>query len=172
MRLESRGHKSGYRQPDADGEYADVVELGYKDGEREESQEERAEAERLKGYVKKGGGGDKLRGFGKGYEEFDDEIVSDLKAAEMVDILKSRGHKDIRLSDNAGRYLCDFIYYCSLAEQHRTNSGENSKEGKGKKTRVLFLHCPPVDEPLSTATVVEYIKLVVSLACERIENGC
>jgi len=39
---------------------------------------------------------------------------------------------DIRPSDDAGRYLCDFIYYSSLAQLWK----------RGEERRVAFLHVP------------------------------
>jgi hypothetical protein len=39
---------------------------------------------------------------------------------------------DVRISEDAGRYLCDFIYYSSMA--HLTK--------KQEKRRVVFLHVP------------------------------
>jgi pyroglutamyl-peptidase len=38
----------------------------------------------------------------------------------------------VRISDDAGRYLCDFIYYSSLAHRWK----------QGKERRVTFLHVP------------------------------
>jgi len=42
------------------------------------------------------------------------------------------GKEDLRISNDAGRYLCDFIYYTSLAHLYN----------KGEERRVLFLHTP------------------------------
>jgi pyroglutamyl-peptidase len=41
-------------------------------------------------------------------------------------------HADVRVSDDAGRYLCDFIYYTSLVEFWRQE----------KDMKVLFVHVP------------------------------
>ena len=62
---------------------------------------------------------------------------------------------------DAGHYLCDFIYYCSLAEAQRNGKPFE----KDKSTKVLFLHCPPVDQPCSTEEVVETIKRIVVWVC-------
>lgn len=42
--------------------------------------------------------------------------------------------EDLRPSDDPGRYLCDFIYYTSLAEYWR--------HGSDQKRPVMFLHVP------------------------------
>ena len=43
-----------------------------------------------------------------------------------------------RVSDNAGRYLCNYTYYQALL--------------KSKKTKVLFIHLPYIDEANNTLT--------------------
>ena len=62
---------------------------------------------------------------------------------------------------DAGHYLCDFIYYCSLAEAKRTSKPYE----KRRNTQVLFLHCPPVDQPLSTEEVIDAIKRIIVWVC-------
>lgn len=39
---------------------------------------------------------------------------------------------DLRISDDAGHYLCDFIYYSSLATCYK----------QGKERKVVFFHVP------------------------------
>jgi len=62
---------------------------------------------------------------------------------------------DIRISEDAGRYLCDFIYFSSLAHL----------EKHGEERRVVFFHVPvDVDEKsIQTGidTVVELIRAMV-----------
>ena len=67
-------------------------------------------------------------------------------------------------STDAGLYLCEFINYCSLAEARRISSKDGG-ERKAKPT--LFLHCPPVDEPLSTEEVTGMLQKVVSWVCSQ-----
>lgn len=52
---------------------------------------------------------------------------------------------DVRVSEDAGRYLCDFIYYSSLAELER----------RGEEKRVLFLHVPVEADEASVRKGVE-----------------
>ncbi|KAI4523461.1 peptidase C15, pyroglutamyl peptidase I-like protein [Schizophyllum commune Tattone D] len=87
-----------------------------------------------------------------------------LRIAIKPELLSERCAEDgINLvpSTDAGHYLCDFILYCSLAESKLS----------GKAIPVLFIHCPPVDEPLSTAEVADGLKSVVAnaLLCIREE---
>jgi hypothetical protein len=65
---------------------------------------------------------------------------------------------------DAGHYICDFIYYCSLAEAKRTATR------KGKGSKVLFLHCPPVGQPLTSEEVAEAIRRVIVWVCGTIPD--
>ncbi|KAI6250561.1 Pyroglutamyl-peptidase 1 [Erysiphe necator] len=62
---------------------------------------------------------------------------------------------DVRISEDAGRYLCDFIYYSSLAEL--------TKRGQPKK--VIFLHVPEETDDASISTginvTIQLIKAIV-----------
>lgn len=73
-------------------------------------------------------------------------------------------------STNAGLYLCEFITYCSLAEALRTagyvNDTEQVEDG-AKYTPTLFMHCPPVGQPLETKEVTDAIRHIVQWVCVR-----
>lgn len=129
---------------------------------------EAAERERLganmveeSGSGNLGFGGRPLRGFGEGYRRFADELYSDIDVLELVRFLKRHGIEPINSSLDAGHYLCDFIYYCSLAEAQRNGKPYE----QDKTTKVMFLHCPPVDQPCSTEEVTETIKRIVMWVC-------
>ncbi len=71
-----------------------------------------------------------------------------------------------RLSDDAGRYVCNHTYYAAL----RTIAVERLA------TRCLFLHVPPDDETyaspvdravLSLAQQIEAVRLVLALLCDQ-----
>ena len=75
---------------------------------------------------------------------------------------------------DAGHYLCDFIFYCSLAEAKRyVTPQENLKELNTpiRSTPVLFMHCPPVDQPLSTEQVTDAIQRVILWVCGRFHQS-
>ena len=63
----------------------------------------------------------------------------------------------VQVSTDPGRYLCDFIYFCSLAEAQRRPGDETSR-----CAQVLFMHVPPPGEPHSLHQMTESIKKVVS----------
>ncbi|RTE75213.1 hypothetical protein BHE90_010344 [Fusarium euwallaceae] len=101
--IERRGHRDGYKHTDVDGE-------------RPDEEEER-----------KPGGDWPWRGL-------PEEIETEL---DVEDILaRWQGHSskdmDLRISEDAGRYLCDFIYYSSLAELWKLQ----------RPRKVVFLHVP------------------------------
>ena len=62
---------------------------------------------------------------------------------------------DVRPSGDAGRYLCDFIYYSSLAELWK----------RDEERRVVFLHVPVESDELSIArgreVLIELIRALV-----------
>jgi pyroglutamyl-peptidase len=88
------------------------------------------------------------------------EEMADCDACEVV-VLRvktcadERQTTDVRISEDAGRYLCDFIYYSSLA--HLTK--------KEEQRRVVFLHVPvDSDEAsikLGTEVTIELIRALV-----------
>ncbi|KAL0956037.1 hypothetical protein HGRIS_002209 [Hohenbuehelia grisea] len=125
MRMEHLGHKLGYWAPDAEGKYAPTV--------RTSQGEDR-------GFV------------GPRYQRFPSEMNTDIDVRSLVQSLKQSGIQQIQESWDPERYLCDFIYYCSLAE-----SARNALPMR-KKTLVQFLHIPPINQPLATKDVTEAIK--------------
>ena len=73
-------------------------------------------------------------------------------------------------SMDAGHFLCDFIFYCSLAEAKRHITPQEKFKERNTPTKctpVLFMHCPPVDQPLSTEQVTDAIQRIVLWVCGR-----
>lgn len=71
-----------------------------------------------------------------GYPEV---LKPDLDTEKILSRWRSslQGEADVRISKDAGRYLCDFIFYTSLA----------LRQSQGKPKRVLFLHVPGATDP-------------------------
>jgi len=141
-RLEKLAHKSGYFMPDVVSKYAPEIPASDPEGKPS-------------------------RGFGAGYEAFDDELFTLIDVDALVDYLNQNGVKEMYSYTDPGRYLCDFIYYCSLSEAKRTADEVQGDGVEPKKTRVLFFHCPPVDKPLSTTRVTEAIQKTVYWVCSN-----
>ncbi|TFY60526.1 hypothetical protein EVG20_g7387 [Dentipellis fragilis] len=109
-----------------------------------------------------------VRGFGKGYEGFADDFYTAIDVERLVHDLKHLGIEHVYSSLDAGHYVCDFTYYCSLAEAKRTAT----KHDKGKHTKVLFMHCPPVDQPFSIAEVTEAVQKIIIWFRETQRTKC
>jgi len=124
--VERRGHRDGYKMKDVDEEL-----LG---------DEERRQVE-AENWI---------------WEGLPEEILSD---TNVDDIWKrwrvALPGLDIRVSEDAGRYLCDFIYYSSLAYLTR----------KEEERRVVFLHVPVNSDEVAIQTgvdiTVELIRAIV-----------
>ncbi|TFK75258.1 peptidase C15, pyroglutamyl peptidase I-like protein [Pluteus cervinus] len=163
LRMERLAHKLGYHMKDAISKLAPVVRSSPKDFSRRPDDPfvaENAERERLGMEMVEGGGDTVLRptrGFGSAYENFPDEITTEIDVSRLVQDLKRSGIEHIYTSMDAGHYLCDFTYYCSLAEAKRTAKPYE----KRRNTQVLALHCPPVNQPLTTEEVTATIKHIV-----------
>ncbi|KAI0689748.1 hypothetical protein BC835DRAFT_229128 [Cytidiella melzeri] len=110
------------------------------------------------------------RGFGKGYEGFADELYTEIDVTKLINHLKRTGIDQVYSSMDAGHYLCDFLFYCSLAEAKR-NAGkleqDKARSTPPKMTPVLSMHCGPVGQPLGTAEVTEAIKQIIVWVCAR-----
>ncbi|KAH7338434.1 hypothetical protein B0J17DRAFT_662528 [Rhizoctonia solani] len=133
LAVERLAHKTGYNEPDAEGRRCDPISEKPKLGDGE------AEAKLVK------------RGFGRGFEDFGEELRTGVEVDEVVKHLKSKGLKNISPSNDPGRYLCDFIYFCSLACARKEQS----------KVKVLFMHVPPVGLPYQVEDMTKAIKGII-----------
>jgi pyroglutamyl-peptidase len=114
--VERRGHRDGYIMKDVDQEF-----LG--DAERR-----------------------KLEGKDWIWYGLPEEIQSDTDIDDIWRRWKiALPGLDIRVSEDAGRYLCDFIYYSSLAYLTK----------KEEERRVVFLHVPVDSDETSVRTGVD-----------------
>lgn len=66
--------------------------------------------------------------------------------------------RDIRISEDAGRYLCDFIYYSSLAYLTK----------KDEDRQVVFLHVPVESDEVAIQTGTE---VTIGLIRAIVESG-
>ncbi|KAJ6460743.1 hypothetical protein C8R47DRAFT_119085 [Mycena vitilis] len=126
LRAERLAHKTGYQLPDYERQSPPIII-----------------------------GSGNVRGFGSPRygDEFADELFTAIDVDTLVRDLTS-GPNPLT-SDDPGRFLCDFTYYCSLAESQR--------EGRG--IPVLFIHCPPIGQKMSTKEVAEGVQRIVSHVC-------
>lgn len=97
------------------------------------------------------------RGFDKGYDNFADDIHTAIHVEKLVSDMKLEDIPYMYSSLDAGHHVSDFLYYCSLAEAKRAAQ----RPEKPKQTKVLFMHCPPVGNPLTTDQVITAVKKIV-----------
>lgn len=76
----------------------------------------------------------------------------------------------IRKSTNAGRFLCEFVYYASLAEieQRRRREGD-------VPTKCVFIHIPSYDDRLidinkSVAVVNTFVDIAIDDIVQQRQN--
>jgi pyroglutamyl-peptidase len=163
--------------------------VGPMEAERLERQRLAAETQALSGTVAKAVSeipGPIVRGFGEDYRDFPEEMQTDIDVEKLIYYIKGTG-SEVRSStcsiDNcvmdsgciqnvftscyssldAGHYLSDYLYYCSLAEAKRTTTK------KGKSSKVLLVQCPPANLPLSSGEVAEALRRIVIWICGTIE---
>ncbi|KAK5658769.1 hypothetical protein OQA88_1580 [Cercophora sp. LCS_1] len=125
--IERRGHRDGYAMKDVDGQFLNDQERRIKEGEN---------------WIWAG---------------LPTELETDLVLDDVL--VRWKGYcgadKDLRISEDAGRYLCDFIYYSSLAELYK----------RGRERNVVFFHVPCENSErnfeIGRGLLVELIRAVV-----------
>ncbi|KAH9957894.1 hypothetical protein BC827DRAFT_1137088 [Russula dissimulans] len=101
-----------------------------------------------------------VRGFGKGYESFAEDLQTTIDVEHLVHALKEQG-VELYSSNDAGHCVSDYTYYCSMAESRRMSP----RHDKGMQTKVLFMHCCPVGQPFGTEDVTEAIRKIILWVC-------
>jgi len=121
LRMEKLGHKLGYHMKDADGKLAPIVRSSPKDFSRrpdDPSPAENLERERL-GMDVVDTGPDSVvrptRGFGPAYENFLDELATEIDVTRLVQDLKRSG---IEVSLSIFRKRCNLSNICRAANIH------------------------------------------------------
>ncbi|XP_015908275.1 pyroglutamyl-peptidase 1 [Parasteatoda tepidariorum] len=76
-----------------------------------------------------------------------DKVLEDLKQHDVCVKTES--------SDNAGRYLCEFIYYTSLKINRNT----------------AFVHLPPVNQPYTAQQMAQTLSLIISSMLKQITHS-
>ncbi|TFK50067.1 peptidase C15, pyroglutamyl peptidase I-like protein, partial [Heliocybe sulcata] len=105
-------------------------------------------------------------GFGKGFENFDDDVYTDIDVEKLVVHLKDSGIDQVYTSMDAGHYLCDFLYFSSLAAARRDKrKNGHSPDRESDITKVLSIQIPPVGQPLSSEEVTEAIRRIILWVC-------
>ncbi|CAE6466067.1 hypothetical protein ACGC1H_006138 [Rhizoctonia solani] len=130
LAVERLAHKTGYNKPDAEDRLCDAIDMKPNTDD---------------------GGAEIERGFGRGFEQFGEELETNVDVDGIVKHLKSKGLEHTSPSDDPGRYLCDFIYYCSLACARK----------EGSNAKVLFLHVPPIGLPYQVEDMTKAVEGII-----------
>lgn len=127
LRVETLAHKIGYTKPDATGTLAPLIHALSTPTEL-------------------------VRGFGTPYSEFKDPQHTGINTEHCVAWLRSQGmaQTEVEKSTDPGRYLCDFVFYASLAESRRRQKG----------AEVLFVHVSPEGDRLEVERCTDAIRAV------------
>ncbi len=165
--VERRGHRDGYGMADVDG-----VVLGDEAGRERKRQKEREKEKDGEGGTDGEGAAnkDKEREREKWiWADCPEELLTTIDIddvwrrwrAALLDI-------DVRPSEDAGHYLCDFIYYSSLAQLWKENP-------QGER-QVVFLHVPVQSDEASIekgrTVLIELIRSMVrSRDMKRLVNS-
>jgi len=91
-----------------------------------------------------------------------DTIISSINMQEISesDILKNN-NISVNVSHEAGRYLCDYIFFSSLHHIHAT-----SKTG----VAAAFIHVPPLDLPFSAADLAHQLKVIIIAMLSQMDH--
>ena len=179
--IEDKAHINGYRAPDVDGDLCSYAWDGRK--KRDELLATPPEAkdttnefgDKTDAAVADAGADISAKEYWSGVGEQVAEDWTNLPNVlkPSVDVMKVLRYwdramerkEDVRVSSDAGRYLCEFIYWCSLA--HREIRRNHGKE-VDKRGKVLFLHVPGEADGIAIHRGVE---IVVGL-CKALAEVC
>lgn len=142
--LETRAHRDGYRIRDVDGRD------GYVDGELRWKKEVNPDGEFLPDVLECG---------------WDVEDV-ERRWRELLGLGKQKAEEEeprVQMSADAGRFLCDFIFYESLSLRW--------KEGKERVGKVCFFHVPGETDEVSVWRGVRVAEAAIRSVVDSWEEG-
>lgn len=170
IRLESLGHQLGYRLFDAAHELPPVV-----NGTEEASDDAARAPEQYMSPAEKGAGMN--RGYPLPYDMNinlleEGVLETDLDVSQLVDTLSSE-FPDFKISNSthAGRYLCEFILFGSLAESRLAQIRAEQSGQSWKAPTVLFVHVPPENDPLALGDMARVLQTLVGEIAGNLQGG-
>lgn len=83
------------------------------------------------------------------------QTVFDVKQVSS-EVVQKLSNIVVQVSEDAGRYLCDFIYYTSLYHN---------------QAPVVFVHVPPLDQPYSKSQLGLSLKHIIETLLNHIKEG-
>ena len=115
--------------------------------------------------------------------ELDASLMTDFNVTDIKKKLSGRGF-DVEVSDDPGRYICNYIYFTSSQQQARilitSDTAAASDVGSAdqdfsidasadEKNKTVFIHVPPFDM-IPKQTQIEFVKAALDLLCK--EDAC
>jgi len=95
---------------------------------------------------------------------------SPLPLSSLRDALAARSAEEIRVSDDAGRYLCNYTLYESLRLSHAHNNSSGAQSTQSRHT-ALFVHVPPFEAVPRRRQLALLQHLLAELADEAHRGG-
>ena len=91
-------------------------------------------------------------------QDFDDKTSTHLPLNEIADALSTQGFP-VTISDDPGRFLCNYVYYRSLTGQFYN----------GQIRSALFVHVPPF-EIIPYELQIQFVKSLVGIVTDCVNN--
>ncbi|KAJ2745922.1 Pyroglutamyl-peptidase 1 [Coemansia sp. BCRC 34301] len=117
------------------------------------------------GYVKPGNGGKEDVPADNHVPRYPtpDELCTSVDVSGLRDTLVAKGWASVATSRDAGRYLCEYTYYVSLAEAQTTYVDRRLPQPK-----TLFVHVPPrTCDPYSDVELAEIVRDILRHLLEK-----
>ncbi|KAI4466962.1 protease family c15 pyroglutamyl-peptidase i-related [Holotrichia oblita] len=86
-----------------------------------------------------------------------DCIKPGLDVGEICNFINRNTQIKACVSQNAGRYLCEYIFYKSLSIDFQ---------------KTLFIHVPPLDNPYTAEELATALRAIVRCALQQLNNKC
>lgn len=170
IRLETIAHQAGYRLEDVESKFASMLDDGVRADDEDASRPEQSLSVSERGV-----------GMDRGYILPKDVVVSmlphcaletDLDTLKLAETLRSRLPEiTIDKSKNAGRYLCEFIFFGSLAEAAISQVRSARLDHAHEPAKVLFVHVPPAGSPLQISQMADVLCALVEEISLGLKGG-
>jgi pyroglutamyl-peptidase len=100
--------------------------------------------------------------------DFDCPVVSKLPLFELCQQLKSHGF-NVMISNDPGRYLCNYIYYSSLQACEKLQQQISTIQSLPVTFHSLFVHVPSFSV-ISKTEQIEFMKFLMTLIVDKMDN--
>lgn len=170
IKLETIGHQLGYRLLDANGNLAKVVDgtIGATDSLAQVPEQYLSDSERASGMNR----GYQVSNDAKLDFSEDRALQTTLDTASLAHELSKEfpTHK-ISPSHNAGRYLCEYIFFGSMYEALLAQEKSRAIGGGYNAPKVLFVHVPPENDPMTINDMADVLVGLIQRIASQLNGG-